>query len=195
MKVNRGTVMVALALALAAPAGYGAEPGSAGRSPIVSPETSSAHSAASSPESVARAMGEEGLRRFRAGKWQESRREPEATAKAPEHAPSLLLPTCIALGAGSVALVTGAITGGVSLRQADDVKSRCVSGHCPPSDQATAAAAGHLADASTGLFVAGGVATATGVLLAVLHARAPGPRVGTLHVDVGPGYGAVGGAF
>jgi len=112
----------------------------------------------------------------------------------------LLVSTAIAFGMGGAALVGGVATGALSLRDVDAVKSRCSpSGHCLASDQANAAVAGRLADASTSLFVAGGAAVVTGIVLAVLHARsskAPAvPATGSVHVDIGPAYWAVGGVF
>jgi hypothetical protein len=110
---------------------------------------------------------------------------------------SLIVPAGVCFGVGGAALLAGAITGGVSLSAANDVKSRCsAGGHCLASDQAKAASAGQLADVSTGMFVAGGVAVATGVVLAVLRAGGRKERTEpAVHVDIGLGYGALRGGF
>ena len=77
------------------------------------------------------------------------------------------------------------------------MKSRCgPGGLCQASDQAKAASAGQLADVSTGLFVAGGLAAATGIVLAVVHARERKDHTEpAVHVEVGLGYGALRGSF
>lgn len=119
----------------------------------------------------------------------------------PRSAPGALLPVAgVSLGVSGAAFVAGAITGSLSLHAADEVASRCsASGHCPASEQASAASAGRLADASTAAFVGGGVALATGVALLLLRARSPGARVapsaGMVHADVGLGRASVAGTF
>jgi hypothetical protein len=128
-----------------------------------------------------------------------SRPEPAPTAAAPpapRRSPSLLVPAGVAFGLGGAALVAGTITGVISLRAAADVKARCnAAGQCPPSDQAAADRAGQLADASTGNFVAGGLAVATGIVLVVVDHRAPRADTAAVHLTIGLGYGAVGGTF
>jgi hypothetical protein len=114
--------------------------------------------------------------------------------------PGFLVPAGISLGVGAAALVAGTITGVISLRAASDVRSQCLStGHCPASDQAYAASTERMGNVSTGAFIAGGAALVTGIVFSVVHVRDrkahPPPEAGELHVDVGPGYAAVKGAF
>jgi hypothetical protein len=82
------------------------------------------------------------------------------------------------------------VTGALSLHLAAGVKSRCgPGGHCLTSDQGQAALAGRLADASTSMFVLGGLAAAGGITLVVVHTRSQ------VHVGVGPGSWSVRGVF
>ena len=183
-----------LRLAITAPAGRLAEivvPLGLPAAPAndAAPEVSKGDGASASKGDGASASKSDGAS---ASKGQASHVETTATP--------LLVSTAIAFGMGGAALVGGVATGALSLRDVDAVKSRCSpSGHCLASDQANAAVAGRLADASTSLFVAGGAAVVTGIVLAVLHARsskAPAvPATGSVHVDIGPAYWAVGGVF
>ena len=120
---------------------------------------------------------------------------PEVPA-VPEHQGSrLLIGAGIAFGTGGVSLAAGLITGVISLDTAAGVRSRCLpSGHCLISDQVNAASAGQLADASTGTIVVGAVAVAAGVVLAVMHARAPASAT-TTGVHVLPGRAFLAGVF
>ena len=118
------------------------------------------------------------------------------TPPGPRSPPALLAPAGVAFGLGGAALIAGGITGVLSLRAAADVKSHCdPGGHCPASEQANADRAGQLADASTGTLVAGGVALAVGIVLAVVDRRSPRAEALALRLYVGPGHGAVGGTF
>jgi hypothetical protein len=115
---------------------------------------------------------------------------------APEHPGSrLLVGAGIAFGTGGVSLAAGLVAGVISLDTAAGVKSRCLpGGHCLVSDQANAASAGQLADASTGTIVMGAVAVAAGVVLAVMHAHAPASAA-TTGVHVLPGRAFLAGVF
>jgi hypothetical protein len=129
-----------------------------------------------------------------------ARGEPRAwtppTVPGPPSTPRLLVPMGVAFGAGGALLIAGGITGAVSLRTAADVKSHCgPGGVCPISQQANADRAGQLADASTGTLVAGGIALAVGVVLAVVDHRRPRAEAVAVRIGVGPAGGAVGGRF
>jgi hypothetical protein len=103
------------------------------------------------------------------------------------------------VGVGAAGVVVGAILGGIALSDASTVHSQCPSGVCKSmgavSEDATA---GSLADASTGLLIAGGV-LATAGLVAVLVAPAESStsrRAGIrAHPLVSLGYVGVGGEF
>jgi hypothetical protein len=120
---------------------------------------------------------------------------PPAPAAPASGAPNLLVGAGMAFGTGGVALLAGLATGAASLRIAADVKSRCLpTGHCLASDQANAATADQLAHASTGTLVVGAVAVAAGVVLVVLHGRAPA-KASTGRARLFPGQGLAGGTF
>jgi hypothetical protein len=121
---------------------------------------------------------------------------PAETAPAPPRSPRLLVPAGVAFGVGGAALIAGVVTGATSLRAAADVKATCApGGQCPVSEQANAARAGQLADASTGTFIAAGLAVATGIVLVVVDRRGPSADAAAVGLRVGPGYVAVGGRF
>ena len=111
-----------------------------------------------------------------------------------------LAPVALALGAVSLGL--GGVTGGLSLAKVNDVKSRCVDGHCPPDDQAKADSARTLGTVSTIGFIAGGALAVTGAVLLFWprdadDAPAPGkaPKRTGLALGVGPTGFVVGGGF
>ncbi len=85
------------------------------------------------------------------------------------------VPGIVLLGTGGVALLAGAVTGGLALSRADDIKAKCGAedGTCPASlrseiepDVASAEALGH---ASTGLLVGGGVVAVLGLVLVIVR--------------------------
>ncbi len=119
--------------------------------------------------------------------------------RGPRSSSGYLVPAGISLGVGGAALVVGTVTGVLSLRAASDLRSRCIAGQCPQSDQAYAASTGRLANVSTGAFIGGGAALVAGIVLSVVNARDrrahPASDEGALHLDVGAGFGALRGTF
>jgi hypothetical protein len=105
----------------------------------------------------------------------------------------------VSVGVGAAGVVVGAILGGLALSDASTVHGQCPSGVCKSmgavSEDATA---GSLADASTGLLVAGGV-LATAGLVAVLVAPAESSASRRTWVRAHPlvslGFVGVGGEF
>jgi hypothetical protein len=74
-------------------------------------------------------------------------------------------PGIAALAVGAVGLGVGAVTGVMALSKANDVKSRCVAGHCPAEDASKADSARTLGTVSTIGFVVGGVGIGAGTFL------------------------------
>lgn len=105
----------------------------------------------------------------------------------------------IAFGAGAAGLGVGAVTGAIAIDRAGDIKGRCSPlKHCPATDQASADAAGRVADASTTAFLLGGAGVITGVVLwLVLPANKAAARAEASRVrfNVGPGLMTLEGAF
>jgi hypothetical protein len=105
------------------------------------------------------------------------------------------------LGTGAVAIVVASVVGGVVLGKASTVHDDCPSNPC--SDKAAVsenATAGTLADASTGLFIAGGVVGAAGfalLLFAPRHASPSSSPTGGLVLtpELAPGYLGLQGGF
>jgi len=75
------------------------------------------------------------------------------------------VPTVLALSIGGAALVAGAITGGVAVSMAGDIKEGCVDGHCLEEDEDSLDTAQTLAVVSTAAFVVGAVGIAAGGML------------------------------
>ncbi|MBL8740004.1 MAG: hypothetical protein JNK04_02885 [Myxococcales bacterium] len=103
---------------------------------------------------------------------------------ATEPAQGSLVPGAVVLGAGLLALAGGAVTGAYALVLAGEVNEGCDGNVCLASDAHKAADADTLARASTGLFIAGGVVAATGVVLLIVRPRL-GSDGGTA-LQVGP---------
>lgn len=108
-------------------------------------------------------------------------------------------PAAVAFGVGAVGLTLGAITGGLAMSKADDIKSRCIDDHCPPEDEDQGDSAATLATVSTVGFIVGGVAATTGVVLLVWR---PGgsedtgqPPDATARLRVGPASLQLSGVF
>lgn len=117
--------------------------------------------------------------------------------------------TIVTLGVAGASLVVGAITGGVTLGAAGDLKKRCPDNHCPNDEQGAYDSANTLATVSTATFVIGGVAAAAGAVLLTLDmlggraapsaARSAGAPRGAEGVRIQPflslGGGGVRGSF
>lgn len=120
---------------------------------------------------------------------------PPADTAAPE-SQGPWWPAAVAFGVGAVGLGIGAITGGMAMGKVDDIKSRCVDNHCPPSDQEQGEEAETLAAVSTAGFVIGGVAAAAGIVLILWR---PGgssePADASAQLRVGPGSVLLSGVF
>jgi len=86
----------------------------------------------------------------------------------------------VLISVGAAALVGGAITGALTLTEADDIKQSCNQNVCPPELEADADSAKTLGNLSTGLFIAGGIVAAAGVavLIVELNAAEDEPEVG-----------------
>lgn len=91
-----------------------------------------------------------------------------------EPAKGSLLPGALVLGGGLLGLAGGTITGAYALVLAGEIKDGCDGNVCLASDEQKAADADTLARASTGLFIAGGVVSAVGVVLLVVRPRLGG---------------------
>jgi hypothetical protein len=102
---------------------------------------------------------------------------PQAPALPPSAPPTArpgsLLPGVVVLGAGVAALGIGAVTGGVAIAAASDLKSTCrstLSGLvCPPSQQAQEQHGEAVATVSTAELVAGAAVATVGVVLLVVR--------------------------
>ncbi len=107
----------------------------------------------------------------------------------------------VGIGTGGASLIVASVLGAVALSKASDVHHACAANPC--SDSAAVSenqTAGTFADASTGLFVAGGVIAAAGLatlLFAPPSADRGAPRTGGLHLTpaLAPGYAGLRGDF
>jgi hypothetical protein len=110
-----------------------------------------------------------------------------------------VLPGAIVLGVGGAGLLAGAITGGLTLRKASDLKSKCTGVVCPTSVQGEARSVTTLGNVSNAMFIAGGVLAATGAVLLVVRPRLErsAPKQGGIEWNVGVGAGRLelGGRF
>jgi hypothetical protein len=98
-----------------------------------------------------------------------------------------LAPGGITLGIGGAALIAGAVTGGYALALAKQVNAGCIRNLCQAADATKGNLANALAYASTGLFIAGGVASAVGIALLVTRPRFGGSRGPTAKTSVSIG--------
>jgi hypothetical protein len=97
---------------------------------------------------------------------------------------------------GGLGIVVGAITGGVSLSQAADVKDQCVNDVCPVAlegDKDSSVTLGHV---STVSFVVGGLGVALGVVALILDSQQPSAGLeadtGSVHIEPLVGFGSLG---
>ncbi|MBK8251383.1 MAG: PEGA domain-containing protein [Polyangiaceae bacterium] len=105
------------------------------------------------------------------------------------------VPTYVAFGVGGAAVIVGAIAGGVSASMTSELKAACPDNLCPTSERDRLNSANALAHASTGAFVFGGVAAATGLLLLLLR-KGPEPAAKTATpIALEPWIGAGGVGF
>ncbi len=122
---------------------------------------------------------------------------PAPPADPPDH--PLFTPGIITLAIGGAALAAGGITGGLTLAQASDIKATCNDTQCPPDQESEANSAKTLGHVSTTMFIVGGVAAATGIVLLLMPSsspsEAPAPPQPTLGARLGAGYGQFFGTF
>jgi hypothetical protein len=101
----------------------------------------------------------------------------------------------IAFGVGGAGLITGAITGGLTLGQHSQIASDCGGGSsCPTSEQSKIDSFHTMAMVSNVSFIVGGLGVAAGVVLLIVHpydAPPSAPATG-LHVTPAIGPGSVG---
>ncbi len=76
----------------------------------------------------------------------------------------------VLLSVGGASLLAGAISGGIALSQAADLETACPGRGCPPSQHDALATHAATADASTALFVIGGVVAAAGAVVWIVDA-------------------------
>lgn len=112
------------------------------------------------------------------------------------------LPGIVVGGVGGVTLIVGAVVGGAAMAATSSAKSGpgCVNNVCPDTPEVNdrIAKAKTLGNASTGLFIGGGVALAAGtVLFFVLPElkKNPGPRVGRVVPWIGADQVGIAGSF
>jgi hypothetical protein len=103
-----------------------------------------------------------------------------------------IVPGAVALGAGGVFMVVGAITGGIAAGKISDIKSRCrtLAGeeHCLVADIPARDSAQTLITVSTVGLIAGGAALLAGTALVILR---PGGGAGKARLEVEAGLTAV----
>lgn len=102
-------------------------------------------------------------------------------------------PAYVAFGVGGAGLLTGIITGGVSLAKYGDVKDACNAELvCPATLRGEADTSKALGHVSTAGFVLAGVGAAVGVTLLLVT---PGRSASNAALSIGPGFVGVKGAF
>jgi hypothetical protein len=89
-------------------------------------------------------------------------------------------PAGIAFGVGGAAIVAGTVMGILAFQLTSDIEDACHGTVCPPSAVDDIAVDQDYGNASTGLFVVGGVGVATGIVLALTVGR------GSKHADKEP---------
>ena len=98
------------------------------------------------------------------------------------------VPGAVSLSAGAIGLGLGATFGVLAMQETNAIRDRCDRGVCPPSTRDDLAHAALLGDASTGSFIAGGVASAAGVvLLVVMGGSSDAPEQSAFLPLIGPG--------
>ena len=124
--------------------------------------------------------------------------EPVAAVPAPPPAPDddghIPIPPIVLLGAGAAFVVVGAVTGGMALGKAGDLRDACPSNPCPTENQGLADDANLLATLSTIGLVVGGLALAGGATWLVLDLTS-GEDGGETALHLGPGSLTIDGRF
>lgn len=94
--------------------------------------------------------------------------------------------------------IAGTVTGVLAIKNIDQLDDRCPKKvHCAPADQPLADDARAFGNASTGTFIAGGVAAATGIVLLIVDAASSNatPLGASLRPVAGPTFFGVQGTF
>ena len=89
-----------------------------------------------------------------------------------------LAPAAVAFAIGGAGIVLGTVTGALAIPKVNDIRSRCLDGHCPVEDQSLADDARVLTTLSTVGFVVGAVGAATGIVLAIVRPGGEEPPSG-----------------
>ena len=100
----------------------------------------------------------------------------------------------VALGVGSAAIITGAVTGILALERESDLSAACPDDHCPPRAQSSVDTYSSLRIAAGSTLLAGAALAATGTLLIL---TTPKPRSGGAFIRpvLGAGHLSLEGAF
>lgn len=131
--------------------------------------------------------------------------EPRSTAPDDEDEPSheadgdvVMTLGVVALAVGGASLVVGAVTGILTLVEADELQASCPNKRCTPDDETLLDRTVALSNIATGTLVAGGVVSALGLIGIVVSSSdddAPEEDALTLRPLVGLGLVGIGGAF
>lgn len=108
------------------------------------------------------------------------------------------LPGAIVLGVGGAGLVVGAITGIVTLGDADEALAPCTDERCPRTQKDAIDAASTTGNVSTISFIAGGALVATGVVLLLVlgdDGETAARASGRPHLALSPFWSGASGAF
>src|SRR5262249_45423043 len=101
----------------------------------------------------------------------------------------------VGIGVGGAGLVMGAVAGGIAIGKHNDLAGICKGGHCTTSPQGAIDSYHLTENVSTPGLVAGGVLSATGVVLLVIAPRATRPKDAWIAPVVGAGFAGVEGRF
>ena len=120
------------------------------------------------------------------------------------------VPALVLVGVGAASLVVGAVTGGLALSRAGELRDKCPTSPCPTENEPLAHQANTLATVSTVTLIVGGAAAAAGTVWLIVEATgspaAPAGSASGMHrpgrwagwrlgAQVGPGYLGLTGAF
>jgi hypothetical protein len=148
------------------------------------------------------AMGQRGIRVALgdAGAASPPEPGPPAPSEADAGGQGSIVPGVIALAVGGAALGAGAVFGALALGADSDVTARCPDDRCGSDDDLTVArddqsSSQGLADVSTVMFIVGGVAAATGVVLLVVRPGSGSDTRETASLAIRPGGVSISGGF
>jgi len=122
--------------------------------------------------------------------------EPSVTDENADEADGLAIAGWVTLGLGGAALIAGGVMGGLALGMHSDLSDACgETAVCPASEQDNLDDFRTFGNASTGLFVVGGVLAATGVTLLVLGLGDDGGEAADTALLFVPAAGPTGGGL